>query len=197
MQTPKFEPVANAGLDRLRPGSAPTSRTPGDFILTHGDSFVSKASQFGEKLRIHGDDRKFAWYNHAALVPAVNGEIVEALGRAVVASNAEDYLQKDYVVVHSGADPEDIEEIGLCRLGTRSSRKLRLAHNCEHRPDGCHWVKVQILCRRGIHLLGFRVTRYGTERRYLSSPVIRCILHPRTLPSITELSRQALTAAKP
>ena len=87
MQTPLFEPVAHAGLDLAPPGVAPESWAPGDFILTHGDSFISKVIQFGEGLRIHGDDHKYAWFNHAALVVGHDGELVEALGRGVVSSN--------------------------------------------------------------------------------------------------------------
>jgi hypothetical protein len=111
MQMPPFEPICHAGLEHAPPGVSAESWTPGDFILTHGDSFISKVIRFGEKLRIHRDDRKYTWFNHAALVTGYEGELVEALGRGVVLSTAADYLDKDYVVVHSGADTEEVKHI--------------------------------------------------------------------------------------
>ncbi len=111
MQTPEFQPIAHAGAERLPPGDAAKTWTPGDFILTHGDSFFSALIRFGERLRIHGADRRYAWFNHAALIVGADGEIVEALGRGVVREHANKYLSKDYVVVHSGADAHDVKAI--------------------------------------------------------------------------------------
>ncbi len=111
MQTPEFQPVAHAGIDYLPPGDSAETWIPGDFILTHGDSFMSALIRFGEQLRIHGDDRRYAWFNHAALITDTDGGIVEALGRGVVRANASKYLRKDYVVVHSGADTHDVKEV--------------------------------------------------------------------------------------
>lgn len=111
MQTPEFHLVAHAGVDCIPPGYSAETWTPGDFILTHGDSLMSTLIRFGERLRIHGDDRRYAWFNHAALVTDSTGEIVEALGRGVVRTNANKYLSKDYAVVHSGADTHDVKKI--------------------------------------------------------------------------------------
>lgn len=108
---PEFEPVAHAGAEQFPPGDTATTWVPGDFILTHGDSFFSKLIRFGERLRIHGADRRYAWFNHAALVAGSDGEIVEALGRGVVRENASKYASKHYVVVHSGADAHDVKAI--------------------------------------------------------------------------------------
>jgi hypothetical protein len=111
MRAPEFVPVAHAGTEDYRAGRAAATWTPGDFILTHGDSLISRIIRFGEQLRIHGDDRVYTWFNHAALVVGEDGEIVEALGRGVVRERADKYTEKYYVVVHSGTDAEDVKEI--------------------------------------------------------------------------------------
>jgi cell wall-associated NlpC family hydrolase len=92
-------------------GEEPDVWRPGDFILTHGDAFFSKMIRFGERLRVHGDDRKFTWFNHAALVIDDKGTLAEALATGVVRSPAEKYRPKEYVVVPSGASPEDVAEV--------------------------------------------------------------------------------------
>jgi hypothetical protein len=97
--------------ERYGPNEAPQSWTPGDFILTHGDAFFSKVIRFGERLRIHGDDRKYTWFNHAALVLDSDGNLAEALGRGVVKTNADKYLPQEYVIVRSGASGEDLAEV--------------------------------------------------------------------------------------
>lgn len=113
MDTPEFQPIAHASTERFAPGDSARKWIPGDFILTHGDSFFSALIRFGEGLRIHGEDRRrrYAWFNHAALVVGDDGTIVEALGRGVVRENASKYRSKDYVVVHSGADDHDVKAI--------------------------------------------------------------------------------------
>jgi hypothetical protein len=111
MRPSHFAPIAHDGLDYAPAGTAVQSWNPGDFLLTHGDSFFSRLIRFGEGLRIHGDDKVYAWFNHAALVTGTHGEIAEALGRGVVPGNASKYQSKDYVVVRTGADAEDVAEI--------------------------------------------------------------------------------------
>jgi hypothetical protein len=111
MQTPTFAPVPHAGLSVYRAGEAAPSWTPGDFILTRGDSIFSRLIRFGERLRIHGADRRYAWFNHAALVVGTDGSIVEALGGGVAAQNAAKYTPDHYVVVHVGADQHDVKKM--------------------------------------------------------------------------------------
>lgn len=78
---------------------------PGDFILTH--TFLSKnpASwfglliRFGQRLRFRGTRRKYAYFNHAAMIVDYRGELVEALGRGVVRSHLSNYKDNEYVIV--------------------------------------------------------------------------------------------------
>lgn len=111
MPTTPFAPVSNAGLSVFPAGEAAPTWQPGDFILTRGDSFISRLIRFGERLRIRGTDRQYAWFNHAALVVGADGSIVEALGAGVQAQNAAKYTAGHYVVVHSGADEQDVKKI--------------------------------------------------------------------------------------
>ncbi|WP_426564800.1 hypothetical protein ACPPVT_01515 [Angustibacter sp. McL0619] len=92
-------------------GDRPQQWAPGDFLLTRGHGPVSRMIRFGERLRIHGDDRHYAWFNHAALVVSTDGDLVEALGRGVVRSHADKYLAKDYVVVRTHAAQHDVRQV--------------------------------------------------------------------------------------
>lgn len=107
MQRAAYAPVQNEGSESFEAGKEATSWVPGDFILTHGDGFYSRLIRFGQRLRIHGEDRKYTYWNHAAMVVGEQGELVEALGRGVVRSKASDYLTREYTVVRVTASPED------------------------------------------------------------------------------------------
>lgn len=77
---------------------------PGDFILTHGDSFYSKLIRFGQRLRFHGKNAGFAHWNHAAMIVGEDGSIIEALGRGVLRRNLSNYKGTEYHLVHFGHD---------------------------------------------------------------------------------------------
>ncbi|MCU1454697.1 MAG: hypothetical protein JWN46_2843 [Acidimicrobiales bacterium] len=111
MRKPSFQRVHREAATPYPPGSEPPAWTPGDFILTRGDAPISRLIRLGERLRIHGEDRRYAWCNHAALVLTEGGDIAEALGRGVVRRNMTAYRPKDYVVVHPGASPADVAEV--------------------------------------------------------------------------------------
>lgn len=92
-------------------GAEPQQWVPGDFLLTRGHGPVSRMIRFGERLRIHGDDRRYAWFNHAALVVSPDGDLVEALGAGVVRTHASKYRASDYVVVRTHAAPHDVRQV--------------------------------------------------------------------------------------
>ncbi|MBV9100299.1 MAG: hypothetical protein JO198_04560 [Candidatus Dormibacteraeota bacterium] len=88
-----------------------TSPQRGDFILTHGQGVFSALIRSGQSLRIHGDDRQFTYWNHAAMI--VDAEhIVEALGSGVTRSRLDKYKPKEYFLVELGesAHPVDREQ---------------------------------------------------------------------------------------
>jgi hypothetical protein len=88
-------------------GEEPPAWVPGDFILTHGSALTSKLIRFGQRLRIHGKDIVFTYYNHAALVVGDDGALIEALGRGISRVNAAKYRPKEYHLVRIAAHNAD------------------------------------------------------------------------------------------
>ena len=86
-------------VQRFAPGTEVSNPAPGDFLLTHGDSWTSKLIRFGQAIRYRGPDKAFARWNHAALFVAENGDIVEALGGGVQRRNVSVYKDTEYHVV--------------------------------------------------------------------------------------------------
>lgn len=72
---------------------------PGDFILTHSDSFQGKLIIFGQKLRYHGADRKYTWWNHAALIVSTDGDLIEAVGEGIIRTPISHYRPTEYHLV--------------------------------------------------------------------------------------------------
>lgn len=111
MRAPEFQPVENRGNDWAPAGESAQQWQAGDIVLTHGSSLFAKLIGFGQRLRIHGDDRKYAWFTHAALVVGSAGELVEVMGNGIRRSSASVYRPQDYAVVRTGAEPGDVKEM--------------------------------------------------------------------------------------
>lgn len=107
MKRPPFRPVGRQSVEHFPPGASPDVTVPGDFVLTHGDAWTSRMIRFGQSLRIHGHDRKYTYWNHAAMIVGSDGAIVEALGAGVKAGNLSKYVGTTYHVVHIGATAPD------------------------------------------------------------------------------------------
>jgi uncharacterized protein YycO len=86
---------------------------PGDFILTHGDAFYSKLIRFGQRLRFRGPNRKYAWWNHAAMIVSKTGDLIEALGPGVERTHLDKYKPTEYHLVRLGslADHRDRQQV--------------------------------------------------------------------------------------
>lgn len=95
-------------IEEFGPGESIQNPQPGDFLLTRGHAWTSVLIRVGERLRFRGANRRFAYWNHAALFTDVNGGIIEALGSGVKAGNISKYAPIDYHVVRldnvSGGD---------------------------------------------------------------------------------------------
>lgn len=109
MQRPEFAEVTPLKVEHYPRGQAAANVVPGDFILVHGHSFISGLIRLGEALRIHGADRTYAYWNHAALVVTGDGGLIEATGRGVQRANLADYSQSDYQLVRIDATEADRE----------------------------------------------------------------------------------------
>jgi hypothetical protein len=84
---------------------------PGDFILTHGSSWVNRGIRFGQRIRFRGRDRSYAFWNHVAVVETSGGGIIEARGRGVRRALLDDYRHCPYAVLDVGASEADREEM--------------------------------------------------------------------------------------
>lgn len=94
---------------------------PGDFLLHHSSAMHSRLIRFGERLRFHGSDRTYAFWNHASFCTAP-GELVEALGRGIVKSPLEKYAGSIFAVVRVPWTAQDRQEavwFALSGIGER------------------------------------------------------------------------------
>jgi hypothetical protein len=85
----------------------------GDFILTHGASIFSWLIRVGQGLRFWGADRRYTWWNHAALIISDDGALVEALGAGVQQTDLTRYTATEYHLVRLGdlADDHDRDQV--------------------------------------------------------------------------------------
>jgi uncharacterized protein YycO len=81
----------------------PGEYDPGDFILTHGSAFYSKLIRFGQRLRFLGSNRKYAYWNHAAMIVSAGGDLIEALGPGVEETHIDKYKPTEYHLVRLGS----------------------------------------------------------------------------------------------
>lgn len=110
MQQQEFRPVARESVEHCRAGEEAEEFAPGDFILTHGNAWTSRLIRFGQRLRIHGEDRKYTHWNHAAIVTSDDGALIEALGRGVSRTHLSKYREAEYHLVRIGAGVQDREQ---------------------------------------------------------------------------------------
>lgn len=111
MHRQEFRPVAKASVERVGPGEELPAPRPGDFVLTHGRAWTSRMIRFGQRLRIHGEDRKYTHWNHAAVIVGEDGSIIEALGGGVTRRNLSAYRPTEYHVVHIDASDADRDQV--------------------------------------------------------------------------------------
>lgn len=84
---------------------------PGDFVLVATKRIGGFVIRLGQKLRIHGEDRKYVKWTHAAVVADADGTLIEAVGTGVREYPLEKYEQQEYLVVRIVASPENRAEI--------------------------------------------------------------------------------------
>jgi len=94
-------------------GARPGEYDPGDFILTHGSALYSKLIRVGQRLRFWGQNRKYAWWNHAAMIISETGDLIEALGPGVEKTHIDKYKPTEYHLVRLGslADRRDRKQV--------------------------------------------------------------------------------------
>jgi len=97
--------------ERAGPGEAVTEFDRGDFVLVAGTHFNSGLIRFGQKLRIHGSDRRHVQWTHAALIVDRAGALIEAVGTGVRRWHLDRYRGDDYVVVRIHTSEENRDEV--------------------------------------------------------------------------------------
>ena len=97
--------------DRAGPGETASGLRPGDFVLVAGTHFNSRVIRWGQKLRIHGADRKYVRWTHAALIVDADGALIEAVGKGVRRWHLDRYRDAEYVVVHVETSEENRDEV--------------------------------------------------------------------------------------
>lgn len=100
---------------RYGPGEAAQTYTRGDFILTHGNKTYDRLIHWAQGLKMHGPDRKYTRWNHAALIIDEQGTIVEANGDGVDSNPISKYTPTEYYLVHIEA--ADIERDNEVKFG--------------------------------------------------------------------------------
>ena len=108
-----FEHVRPAphSTERAGPGTAAGSFDRGDFVLVAGTHFNSGVIRLGQRLRIHGSDRQYVKWTHAALIVDRDGGLIEAVGAGVRRWHLDRYRDDDYVVVRIQTSEEDRDEV--------------------------------------------------------------------------------------
>ena len=83
----------------------------GYFLVTHGAHLMSRLIRFGQGLRFRGERRRYARWNHVALVLDEQGSLGEALSRGVVRTDISKYRGTDYYVVQVECSEEDRQQV--------------------------------------------------------------------------------------
>src|SRR5277367_2873508 len=94
-----WTPLHTCTPEAFPPGEQVQNPSPGDFILTHGNSWTSYMIRFGQSIRYRGPDKPFARWNHAAIFINSAGDLIEALGGGVQQRNISVYKNTEYHVV--------------------------------------------------------------------------------------------------
>ena len=97
--------------ERAGPGEAATAFVRGDVVLVAGTHVNSRLIRFGQKLRIHGSDRRHLRWTHAALIVDRDGSLIEAVGTGVRRWHLDRYRVDDYVVVRLHTSEENRDEV--------------------------------------------------------------------------------------
>jgi hypothetical protein len=103
---PRFARTVGVSV-RYGPGEEPLSWTPGDFLVIHSESWHNRLIQFAQGRAMRAEARRYAYWDHSAIVVSRCGELVESVSSLGVArSPARKYRNSDYHVVTIDASAE-------------------------------------------------------------------------------------------
>ena len=109
--------VSGTTVQHFAPGASaqPHEFQPGDFILTHGDTWVSRFIRCGQSLAFWGKDRKYIWWSHAAMIVSRDGDLIEASGTCVHTSHIREYGPTDFHLVKLNQLASEHDRVQICR----------------------------------------------------------------------------------
>jgi hypothetical protein len=104
------------GLGATRVGFYPEGVQAGAYrggyvVLVHGTHLMARLVRLGQRLRFTGDQRRYAWWNHVALVLDGEGNLAEALPTGVMCTNITKYVGTDYYLIEVELSPQDEQEV--------------------------------------------------------------------------------------
>jgi hypothetical protein len=112
MNVPVLRPARAKAITVYPPNVPVPLCVPGSFMLRIGTDWLSRMVQFGQRVRIHGDDRKFTRWTHAAVVAGPDYVIHMAdAGVAKMAVNDDVLLRTERAIVEIEADECDRREV--------------------------------------------------------------------------------------
>ncbi|MGQ0719054.1 MAG: hypothetical protein ACT4NP_17415 [Pseudonocardiales bacterium] len=103
-------PVHTLPPEYFEPGEAATEFDAGDFILVKGHGFQGWLIKFGQRMRIHGADRKYVDWAHAALIVDRDGTLIEAVGTGVREVPLDYYTGRHYQIFRIKTSDENRAE---------------------------------------------------------------------------------------
>ncbi len=115
-----FAPVQGAVIEHYGPGERASNLQAGDFILTHGSDLFGQLIRFGQAIRIHGEDRRYTYWNHAALIVDEQGTLIEALSQGVCQTNISHYTPAEYHLVRLGATASEEDRAEAVRFARKA-----------------------------------------------------------------------------
>jgi hypothetical protein len=99
------------GVELYPKGKGAETYKAGSVVLVHGTHLMARLIRLGQRLRFTGDQRKYAWWNHVALVLDDKGCLVEALSGGVEEHSITKYLGTDYYLIEFDLSTEDEQEV--------------------------------------------------------------------------------------
>lgn len=171
METPGFstknrdfstsQPVDTLPPEYFAPGEAATEFDAGDFILVKGHGLQGWLIRLGQKMRIHGDDRKYVDWAHAALIVDRDGTLIEAVGTGVREVPLDYYKGRQYQIFRIKTSDEN-------RAEAATFARRMLENNAKYGP-------LTIVSIALSKLTGGKLT-FFIDGQYVCSGLVACAL---------------------
>jgi hypothetical protein len=96
-----IRPIVQAHFVPADVGLSAAEYSPGDFLLTQGQSWVSKLIRIGQMFRF-GLGSPYAYWSHSALLVDSHGTLIEAMASGIEYGHLDRYRNQPYTLVRVG-----------------------------------------------------------------------------------------------